>query len=216
MTTPAANTYIIGDIHGCLGRIEKLLEIINPHPERDRMVFLGDYVDRGPDPKGVVDLLIRVKAEHPATVFLRGNHEEMFLSYLGGDNKLLFFLNGGGPTLESYGLDMVEQTGFEDLPEEHRRFYGSLKPYLELKDYILVHAGLRPGVPLEEQDPKDLVWIRQDFIYSEHDFGKTVVFGHTVQSRPLVMHNKIGIDTGAVYGGRLTCLVLPEEEFVSV
>lgn len=215
MTQAASNTYVIGDIHGCLGRAERLLKLLDPHPERDRMVFLGDYVDRGPDPKGVVDFLIEVKGSHPNTEFLRGNHEEMFLGYLAGDDRFLFLMNGGHSTLVSYGLDAAGLSRFSHLPEEHREFYRSLKPYLELGDYILVHAGLRPGVPLEKQDPKDLFWIRHDFIFSEDDFGKTVVFGHTPLDQPLVMHNKIGIDTGAVYGGRLTCLVLPEEEFVS-
>ena len=98
----------------------------------------------------------------------------------------------------------------------NREFLKELHPYYETTDYIMVHAGLRYGIPLEHQTPDDLVWIREEFIYSEQDFGKRVIFGHTPFVRPLVLPNKIGIDTGAVYGNQLTCLILPDLEFVSV
>jgi serine/threonine protein phosphatase 1 len=102
------------------------------------------------------------------------------------------------------------------VPEHHREFLKELRLYYETADHIMVHAGLRHGVPLEDQTPDDLVWIREEFIYSEQDFGKRVIFGHTPFVRPLVLPNKIGIDTGAVYGNQLTCLILPDMEFVSV
>ncbi len=137
-----------------------------------------------------------------------GNHEWMFLRYLKGKDVEIFLFNGGETTLADYS-----EAGFIRIPEEHLRFFEELRLFYETKDYIFVHAGLRPGRDLSQQDAEDLVWIRGEFIWSQFNFGKRVIFGHTPFDDPLIMNNKIGIDTGCVYGGRLTALVLPEIDF---
>jgi serine/threonine protein phosphatase 1 len=209
------NLYAIGDIHGCLESLERLMDKINPDLTRDRLVFMGDFIDRGPQPRGVVDYVIRLQNLAPPgqIICLKGNHEIMFLDFLQGESAGLFLFNGGLPTLEDYwGDDWVDRDGLA-LPLDHARFYRDLQLYYETPDYIFVHAGLKPGVPLAEQQEEDLLWIRGEFITSPEDFGRRVIFGHTPFKQPLLMPNKIGIDTGAVYGNFLTALKLPEEEF---
>jgi serine/threonine protein phosphatase 1 len=219
--------FVIGDIHGCLTKLLKLMDRADPRPGRDQLVFLGDYIDRGEDSPGVLDYLIELKQTYPETVFLMGNHEKMFMDFLSGLDPELFVYNGGINTLKSYVArmdDAAPRTNWvlDDeflsrlIPEAHRVLLRELRPYYETEQYIMVHAGLRSGVPLKRQSLDDLVWIREEFIYSEEDFGKRVIFGHTPLVRPLVLPNKIGIDTGAVYGNTLTCVVLPELQFISV
>jgi len=197
--------YAIGDIHGCLEPLLKLMERLQL-TEEDRLGFLGDYIDRGPDPKGVIDYLLTLQGN---VTFLMGNHERMFLDYLEGRDKLLFLFNGGNATLRSYGSPA-------HVPETHRRFLKNLLPYYETEDYLFVHAGLRPGIPLEEQDPEDLLWIRGKFIYHPEPYPKPIIFGHTPMEEVLMLPDRIGIDTGCVYGGKLTCLVLPSRELIQV
>jgi len=208
-------TYVIGDIHGCLYMLKRLMDKIQWDPAKDELIFVGDYIDRGPDPKGVIDYIISLMGKSSKIQCLIGNHEVIFLDYIKGKDRRLFLMNGGMNTLESYAFHLVE-TEDDLLPPAHKEFFGSLKYVIELEEYYIVHAGFRPGVPLDEQDPDDLVWIRDPFIYSTYDFGKKVIFGHTPFHEPLVMDNKVGIDTGAVYGNRLTCLELPEFRFHSV
>jgi serine/threonine protein phosphatase 1 len=203
--------FIVGDIHGCLRTLKDLLKKIDWHPERDGLVFIGDYVDRGSDSKGVVDLLIELSTESARVRFLMGNHEDLFLNYLHGGDPDLYFFNGGGATLRSYGIHERAT-----IPHEHISFLQSLELYIELDDYWIVHAGMRPGIEIHEQSPRDLLWIREPFLMSDYDFGKTVIFGHTPFSAPFVTDNKIGLDTGAVFGNRLTCLELPAGKFHSV
>ncbi len=206
--------FAIGDIHGNLSHLEQIMEKIRPSldPQKDTLVFLGDYIDRGPDPKGVVDFILQVQEEFSEVVCLKGNHEDMLLDWvLNGRNYDLYLYNGGSSTIRSYS-----QEGSFHLPPEHLDFFNTLRLYYETDRYIFVHAGLREGIPLAEQNPHDLIWIREEFIYSPHDFGKTVIFGHTPLQRVLMTPNKIGIDTGAVYGGTLTCLELPTQRFYSV
>ncbi len=206
----------VGDIHGCLGKLEELLQRIPINWDRDVLIFLGDYIDRGPDSKGVLDLLISLRelyGEH--VIFLKGNHEAMLLDYIKGFDRSFFLVNGGMATLASYGVEPDALDGFE-LPLEHLRFLEQLVLFHEAEDYFFVHAGVRPGVPLANQLPEDMLWIRGEFIDSKYDWGKRIVFGHTVFSLPLIEENKIGIDTGAVYGGRLTAVILPEVDFVFV
>ncbi|MBM4274180.1 MAG: serine/threonine protein phosphatase [Deltaproteobacteria bacterium] len=207
--------YAIGDIHGCLGFLEELLDEVQPDLTRDRLIFIGDYIDRGPESKAVVDYLINLKSRYPREniICLKGNHEAMFLDFLQGNEKELFLFNGGLSTLQNYWGYGWDGKGELILPPEHEIFYRELLPYYETPEYIFVHGGLKPFIPLEEQIEEDLLWIRGEFIASMDDFGRIVVFGHTPFKRPLVMPNKIGIDTGAVYGNFLTCLKLPEEEF---
>ena len=204
--------FIIGDIHGCLDMLKRMLEKIPWDPGGDRLIFVGDYIDRGEDSKGVVEYILELEKCSSRIECLMGNHEAAFLDYLEGKEKKLFLMNGGYQTLESYD---TEREGPENhlVPKTHMDFYHSLKSYLELEDYYVVHAGFKPGVPPEKQSFEDLIWIRDPFIFSAHDFGKRVIFGHTPFSEPLVLDNKICLDTGAVYGNKLTCLELPEFKF---
>ncbi|MFC1867234.1 metallophosphoesterase [Thermodesulfobacteriota bacterium] len=203
--------FIVGDIHGCLKMLKKLLNKIDWHPDRDKLFFLGDYIDRGEDSKGVIDLLMEISSISPHVQCLMGNHEELFLDYIEGEDSETFFVNGGAETLKSYG--MVNEIS---ITPEHISFLKSLQLMIELDDYYIVHAGFQPGIDIQEQSATDLLWIREPFIYSDYDFGKTIIFGHTPFSFPLVMNNKIGLDTGAVFGNRLTCLELPVMKFHSV
>jgi len=207
--------FIIGDIHGCLDMLQRLMDKIEWRPDKDRLIFLGDYIDRGKNPKGVVDYILCLIECSPHVECLVGNHEAVFLDYLNGKDRNLFFLNGGRSTLESYGEDKTSGDG-PLVPQAHMDFYRFLKPFVELEDYYIVHAGFRPGVPLGEQSLEDMVWIREPFISSEFDFGKKVVFGHTPFQEPLVLGNKIGLDTGAVYGNMLTSLEVRDFKFHSV
>lgn len=207
--------FIIGDLHGCLGMLQRLMDKIKWQPDKDRLIFLGDYIDRGEDPKGVVNFILKLTRFSSEVQCLIGNHEAIFLDYLNGKDRRLFILNGGMKTLESYQRDKPEGEG-PLVPADHVAFYQSLKSFIELDDYYVVHAGFRPGVALKDQTLEDMTWIRDPFIYSENNFKKRVIFGHTPFYEPLVMDNKIGLDTGAVYGNRLTCLELPELRFHSV
>lgn len=209
--------YAIGDIHGCATQMEALIARLDIDARHDRLVFIGDYIDRGPDSKEVIDRILDLMQKIDHVICLLGNHEQMFLDFYLEHRELELFLgNGGYSTLLSYGFQRSRQDPSFQVPERHLHFYQSLSPYYETADYIFVHAGLRPGIPLPEQDLDDLIWSRFEFIRSTHDFGKRVVFGHTPFSVPLVEPNKIGIDTGAVYGGPLTCLVLPDMIFHQV
>jgi serine/threonine protein phosphatase 1 len=131
--------------------------------------------------------------------------------YLYNTYKDFYLINGGTSTLVSYGLVDSDAGKRIDIPPEHLDFFRGLIPYYETEDYIFVHAGLKPGISLYNQDPTDMLWIRHDFIDSDYDFGKKIIFGHTPLPRPFFGAGKIGIDTGAVYGGKLTCLQLPDE-----
>jgi serine/threonine protein phosphatase 1 len=209
--------YAIGDIHGCLNHLINLLNLVNPDLDRHKLVFVGDYVDRGPYSAGVVDYIIDLKKKYnPENIIcLMGNHERMFLDFLQGQDEMFFLMNGGTTTAVSYWGDHWERRE-RHLPPGHAYFLETLKLYYETDDYIFVHGGLRPGLPLKAQKEEDFLWIRKEFILSEFDFGRRVIFGHTPVRTPLVMPNKIGIDTGAVYGNKLTCVLLPEVKFFSV
>jgi len=189
----------VGDIHGCRTALRELLDRVAPS-EHDQLVFLGDYIDRGPDSAGVVGDLLALRERLPGTVFLRGNHEQLLLDVLAGADPLNFLLNGGGETINSY-----RKGGGWPPPLVHQAFFASLLPLYASGEFIFVHAGLRPGIPLAEQSPDDLLWIREDFLAAEVDWGRIVVFGHTPFEKPLLTADRIGLDTGCVYGGRLTC-----------
>jgi serine/threonine protein phosphatase 1 len=209
------NIYAVGDIHGCLDRLEMLLDEVQPDLEQDVLLFVGDYIDRGPASRGVVDYVLKLQQRYPREhlVCLKGNHEAMFLDFLQGWEREMFLFNGGLGTLRDYWGDNWDRKKELILPPEHESFYRELRLYYETPDYIFVHGGLKPGVPLPEQQEDDLLWIRGEFITSMENFGRLVIFGHTPFRSPLVMPNKIGIDTGAVYGNFLTCLKLPQKEF---
>jgi serine/threonine protein phosphatase 1 len=215
--------YCIGDIHG---RLDLLLDVqrrIDEDKARSRSghaaeIYLGDYIDRGPDSAGVVSRLID-RARETRAVFLRGNHEQMLLSFLEGDDDSLeqWRAVGGTATLRSYGVERsllarpiapadVRHNFNANLPSEHRSFYDLTGAYIRAGAYLAVHGGIRPGVKLEEQKTVDLLGIRQDFLQYEGDFGFIVVHGHTPVAVPDLRHNRINIDTGAFATGRLTCL----------
>lgn len=226
--------YAVGDIHGRLDLLEQMHELIEAdaaksQAERTVVVYVGDYVDRGPDSSGVVELLIRQplhrRVEHLESVHLIGNHEAFLLNFLEEpESTEIWFMNGGDATLRSYGVDPWQSTQSDNfaedlrrsfakrLPEAHLTFFRNLRLFHEEGDYLFVHAGVRPGVALEAQTAEDLIWIREDFLKSDEDFGRIVVHGHTPQRKPQSRANRIGIDTGAVYGGKLTALVLEGSE----
>jgi serine/threonine protein phosphatase 1 len=211
----ASRTFVVGDVHGCVDELDRLLDAMQPEGG-DAVCFLGDYVDRGPSPKRVIDRLIRLRDEGPTCIFLKGNHEDMFLAFLGypGRHGEAFLWNGGDATLASYGLLGVEGApAAERLPPPHRDFLLSLRSSAYLGRFLCVHAGVRPTRPLDLQDEEDLFWIREEFIAAPHPFPYTVLYGHTPQ-RDVRLHLpfKIGLDTGLVYGNRLSCLELTQGE----
>ncbi len=214
--TPVGRLLCIGDVHGCVRELELLLEAVAPGPD-DQLVFLGDYVDRGPDSRATVEQLLDLRARLPRTVLLRGNHEEMMLGYLGLGGSLGegFFPNGGAATLASYGIAARSRPPAPALarsyiPESHLDLLRqATELYFVAERYTFVHAGVRPGVPIQAQIEDDLLWIRGPFLSGDHGLPTTVVFGHTPQSDVwLDLPRRIGLDTGCVYGGSLSCLDL--------
>lgn len=213
-------TFTFGDIHGHYDEIKKLVDLVKPN-DHDTLVFLGDYIDRGKQSFEVIEYMLELKRQYNC-IFLKGNHEEMFMDYMSGINTDLYSYNGGDTTISSYadhGFIIDQYTHYTDreLPKTHMDFFTKLKLYYENDKYIFVHAGLFPdGTPIEKQSQDALLWIREPFINSKRNFGKKVIFGHTPFHEPLNMENKIGIDTGIAYGRKLTCVILPDEKFVFV
>jgi serine/threonine protein phosphatase 1 len=210
--------YAIGDIHGCdvqLGDLHEMIaEDLTQRPvEAPLLLHIGDYVDRGADTAGVLQRLL---AETPIpglpVVNLVGNHDETMLHALSGDRAAAtdWLFAGGAPALQSYGIDpdSPRESWPEQVPSEHLDFLRSLTLSHRDGGYFFVHGGVRPGVPLEQQAREDLLRMRQPFLYSDMSFGAVVVHGHTPVRDPVVRHNRIAIDTGAVFGGKMTCLVL--------
>lgn len=208
-------TCVIGDIHGCAASLIKLLNKVTDMAET--IVFLGDYVDRGPDSRQVIDTLLHLRKTHPRPIFLKGNHELMFYDYLIGADMTSFLRVGGRQTLVSYDISTEIKKNIPDLlPPGHASFIENLPMLYEDQHAIYVHAGLQPGRHLSQQTSQWCLWARDEFINSSWDFGKPVIFGHTPFDEPLIQANKTGIDTGAVYGGTLTALILPDMEFIQV
>ncbi len=219
--------YAIGDVHGRLDCLEDLLARIDADPERGdrrvRLVFLGDLIDRGPESRGVVERVMALCAASADVTCLCGNHEELLLHAAEGARQALgiFAKAGGRETLLSYGVDPatyehadlkgVGQLTRNHVPPAHLDFLRTLPDQVVIGDYVLVHAGIRPGVPLDEQKASDLRWIRAPFLDHGGRFERFVVHGHTVTAEPEVRPNRIGIDTGAYRSGQLTALVLHED-----
>jgi len=205
--------YAIGDIHGCADELEAILKAIAPK-QGDTVVFVGDYVDRGPASCDVIELALELERTKAETVFLKGNHEDMLLSFLGlpGRYGESFLFNGGVTTMESYGLKEDDlPVAIHHLPPRHVDFYKRLSVSYLRPPYFFVHAGISPLLQLEEQQTEDMLWIRQDFIFSPHRIDATVVFGHTPMRGVMIdLPYKLGIDTGLVYGGKLTCVEFTE------
>jgi serine/threonine protein phosphatase 1 len=211
------HTFVIGDIHGCSDLLSELLEKVKPLAPDDTVIFIGDYIDRGPDSKGVIDIVLKLKREHNRVITLLGNHEHMLLGAIRGYGHNEFLSMGGEATLKSYTIPLESINDLSVmLPGDHLAFFEQLLPFWEDEEYIFVHAGLQPGVHLTQQSPDWLFWSRDEFIESSYNFGKKVIYGHTPYDHPKIDTNKIGIDTGAVYGNTLTCLILPEIKFIYV
>jgi serine/threonine protein phosphatase 1 len=218
---PGRRVSAISDIHGCDAQLANLYEIIAEDLARrpvDAPVLLhiGDYVDRGADTAGVLRRLLRGSpVAGLAVVNLVGNHDETMLHALSGDRPAAtdWLFAGGRPALQSYGIDpeSPRESWPENVPPEHLDFLRNLTLTHREGGYFFVHGGIRPGVPLEQQAREDLLRMRQPFLYSELDFGAVVVHGHTPVKEPVVRHNRVAIDTGAVFGGKMTCLVLEGE-----
>ncbi len=222
--------YAIGDIHGEKDMLLQLHQIIlqdaEPHAEKDKIiVYLGDYIDRGPDSHGVIEVLRKQPLAAFQHIYLCGNHEDMMMRYLDNpDSALEWMLNGGAATCISYGFDPSNPPQGHDptdwahhmltraITPPHRQFLDHLQESYSAGDFLFVHAGVQPDVPLEEQQRKDLLWIREPFLSSDAEFGKVIIHGHTPRRAPEKRGNRIGIDTGACYGGHLTALVMDETE----
>ncbi len=209
--------FAVGDIHGCLEHLKRLMERLPYVKGRDVLVFLGDYIDRGPDSRGVLDFLCELQDTGHETVMLMGNHEYYLLeaARTGYENFMATLrLIGAEATLQSYEMeDSSKIKGLAFMSERHRRFLRELKPFWEAEGFIFVHAGLDPFKALNDQMPPTIYELRDVFFSSDFDFGKTVVFGHTPFETPLLAPGRIGIDTGAVYGNLLTAVELPEVRF---
>ncbi len=208
--------FAIGDVHGCADELRALLNRLPLEPD-STVVFLGDYIDRGPRSRDVVDTVLEI-SQYCNVVPLRGNHEEMFLQYLADPTSAraaAFIYNGGSATLASY----ANERGEVDVPAAHRRFFEELRVIHETESHVFVHAGL-PQVPLAEldlaRDEKVMLWTRGRFLTTDYDWGKVVVHGHTWQPRAEIRRNRINVDTGCVYDQRLTAVALPGERLITV
>jgi serine/threonine protein phosphatase 1 len=229
--TPGTRIYAIGDIHGRWDLLAPLLARIEEHVSlnpsaRPLAVFLGDYVDRGPCSRQVINQLLQLN-ERLETVFLKGNHEEYLMKFLTTPSFLKEWLRWGGlDTLRSYDFATINYSDSSEreflatslrviLQENgHLDFLRSLKPWFVCGDFFFAHAGVRPGVPLDQQREKDLLEIRDDFLRSELDFGKIIVHGHTPVLTPDLRPNRINVDTGAYATGKLTCAVIDGNELM--
>jgi serine/threonine protein phosphatase 1 len=216
--------YAIGDVHGRLDLLAEMhaqiaADIMRVRPADWRIVHLGDYVDRGPDSRGVIEFLLRQTAMDGRNISLAGNHDIGFLDFLAEPQPDgLFALYGGVQTAQSYGveLDLADMVGFGEscgalaaaVPRSHVDFLRGLGRCASFGDFFFCHAGIRPGVALDAQDPLDLIWIRGDFHRHQELFPKVVVHGHTPVSEPEICANRVNVDTGAFASGRLTALVI--------
>ncbi len=224
---PGTRIYAIGDIHGRLDLLLQLHALISADAARSSaqrrvLVYIGDYIDRGPSSAGVLDLLLDRPLPGFEIVHLLGNHEDTLLQFPDdmavGPSWLTY---GGVQTLASYDVEVPPGSWRDErelrrlqgevrrrVPRRHVEFMRNL-PLTHIEgDYLFVHAGIRPGVPLERQERDDLLWIRDEFLHSRADHGKIVVHGHTISEEPVLQPNRIGIDTGAFHTDRLTCVVL--------
>ncbi|MBC8268679.1 MAG: serine/threonine protein phosphatase [Rhodospirillaceae bacterium] len=231
---PGKRLYAIGDIHGRYDLLKQLLEMIRidagtaPAGFEKVLIFLGDYVDRGADSKRVLEHLSGPPPAGFTMICLKGNHEDMLLQFLDGEGAMMSWLkNGGRETLKSYGLnvknlavsrvtdEIVENARRElraAIPGSHLEFLCSLDLIHLEGDFAFAHAGIKPGVSLATQKELDLIWIRDEFLKSDADFGKVIIHGHSVTSLPSIKANRIGIDTGAWRTDVLTCLALEGQE----
>jgi serine/threonine protein phosphatase 1 len=205
-------TYAIGDIHGCLNHLRVLLDKIEEHRagQPRKLVFLGDYIDRGPDSAGVIALVRELQEREPGDVVcLMGNHEDLMLhAHHVPGLRLNWLMNGGNVALRSFGID-----GPEDLPSDVVRWVKDLPTVHEDNRRFYVHAGFQPGAPVPDPDEHNRLWIREPFLSEEYDFGKYVIHGHTPlhAGEPDVRRYRTNLDTACIYGGALTAGVFTDE-----
>lgn len=214
--------FVVGDIHGQGAELDRVLALIQEDPAAGApVVFLGDYVDRGPDSRGVIERLVRGRAEGADWVTLCGNHDRVMLDFLKGTGRAegRFWLSrnmGGRATLASYGvdcpesrpLDAIRDEALEAIPATHMAFLRDLQTMHVTDAQVFVHAGIRPGVPLSKQDEADLLWIRGEFLNDTRDHGRLVVHGHSAIDAPIHYGNRLNMDGGAAYGRPLHAAVL--------
>jgi serine/threonine protein phosphatase 1 len=209
--------FAVGDIHGYYGKLADLLDRLPYDPAEDVLVFMGDYIDRGPQSREVVARLLELRRECGNAVFLMGNHEHALLEYARtGDTEYLRLLRriGVEATLKSYGdSSVMTLADLSFLPDDHRGFLEDLLPYYEMGGYLFVHAGVPPGRELSECSPEELLTVRHAFVDGCTSRDEVIVFGHTPFETPFVTPDKIGIDTGAAYGNLLTAVELPGLHF---
>jgi serine/threonine protein phosphatase 1 len=215
---PGQRVYAIGDVHGCTDRLlalhDQIRQDLADHPiAHPLIIHLGDAIDRGPDSAGTLELMRTCFPQGPRVLNLMGNHEEMFLTALATghpDATRTWLANGGVETLQSWGLpwSAPPDTWAAAIPPVQRGFLRGLSLLYRVGGYLFVHAGVRPDLPLEQQVPEDLLWIREPFLSFGGTLDVVVVHGHTPEDAPVVLPHRIGIDTGAVLGGKLTCAVL--------
>jgi serine/threonine protein phosphatase 1 len=216
--------FAVGDIHGYADEVSALLDYLVDTKQcngDDQVIFMGDYIDRGSSSNRVIERMLEVQRMWPKTVFLKGNHEQMLLSFLGfgGANGEFYIRNGGATFFKSYGIDGLDSlTALRDrIPDSHLTFVQQLELGVSLAGFVFVHAGLSPDVPLEQQREEDLLWIRDEFVRRPHSFGRTVVFGHTAFNHIFLdLPYRIGIDTGVAYGNKLSAVELVHGEVFQV
>ncbi|MCK1368253.1 metallophosphoesterase [Bradyrhizobium sp. 62] len=223
--------YAISDVHGCSHLLQQMLRVIDAdlaqsRPHHAIEVFMGDYIDRGPDPRSTLDILIE-RGRRGNTVFLKGNHEAFLMRLLEDPSALAGWLDvGGAQTLMSYGLappDLkrdepasILRDLIQAMPIEHLKFLENLRLSFTCGDFFFVHAGVRPGIPLAAQTERDLLWIREEFLRSEKQFGKYIVHGHTPVRRAELLTNRANIDTGAYATGNLTLMSIQGSRMLAV
>ena len=226
--SPSLRIYCIGDIHGRLDLLQQLHQLImtdaSTYQHAVSVVYVGDYIDRGPHSKQVIDYLLSDPLPDFESIFLLGNHEQVLLEFLENpENTGTWFNFGGLSTLASYDVKFtgipqrrqLQELGRafrKKMPETHMKFFQQLLPCYDKEGYYFVHAGVRPGIKLKRQRLEDMLWIRDDFLGNQHFHGKVVVHGHSVSDSPVIRSNRIGVDTGAYSSGMLSCLVLEEKE----
>ncbi|MFW5443115.1 MAG: metallophosphoesterase family protein [Methylococcaceae bacterium] len=221
--------YCIGDIHGRDDLLQNIhdkiaLDSVN-YSGNKLIVYLGDYIDRGLHSKKVIDLLLKNPLSGFNPIYLRGNHEQVLLDFLNFDPSIAtqWLTFGGQATLLSYGVSVsgipfgeklvqLQRDLADKIPNEHLTFYSQLEYCYSSGDYFFVHAGVKPKIKLTRQNSLDMMWIRDEFLSSKHQHEMMIVHGHSVTDDPVILPNRIGIDTGAYMSGRLTCLVLEGEE----
>ena len=227
------NVFSIGDIHGCVKQLVALQDKIFDYPtfnkDKDLLLYLGDYIDRGPSPKGVIDLILQLQAKGIKSVFLKGNHEQFMIDYLFNkiNNLNSWIMNGADQTFKSYDIEVAEfiKDGFEDqnvdklrniflnrLTKEHIYFFNNLKLTYAMGDYLFVHAGINPEKLFSEQSEIDFLWSRSNqFFNKDFEYEKIIVHGHTPEKDVINFPYRINVDTGCFFSRKLSCVCLNDE-----